>query len=404
MSDALEELIRESRHDLGTAESRKVDWAKVDEGLFARIDEERRAERAQLTSAHGRRWTLVAATLAVAAAVALVVGKARDSRSLDAVQETADDGAGSIVGIDGAGEVLIDGRPVAVGAALHLGDVVEARGAQATIDRPGKLTLVVERGSKATVTHVQGALVLALLEGAVEAQVVPVPSGEAFAVDVDRSRVAVHGTHLRVARAGDHVVVDLNEGVVSIGAAPRIGSTLGSLVTAPAHMEFTAAVPEGTLTVSHEGADVRAPLALSTAQTKGAAVAFAPPAQPKLEPSEPHPSAALAAAARGEARPAAPPPATPAAPAIDPDAEGTITGTVRWCMAERPRAENVTVVVNTTLRLELSADGAVRSARFDPPVAPDVNACAVQTIYKTRFAHGGSVAIPIDFRVPSSAP
>ena len=76
--------------------------------------------------------------------------------------------------------------------------------AQATVDRPGKLTLVLERGTRATITHSQGALVLALDEGAVEAQVVPVPSGEAFAVDVGSSRVAVHGTHLRVARAGGH--------------------------------------------------------------------------------------------------------------------------------------------------------------------------------------------------------
>jgi hypothetical protein len=66
-------------------------------------------------------------------------------------------------------------------------------------------------------------------------------------------------------------------------------------------------------------------------------------------------------------------------------------------MAERPRAENVTVVVRTTLHLELADDGAVRAARFDPPVAPDVNTCAAASIYKVHFAHGGTQAIAIDF-------
>ena len=66
-------------------------------------------------------------------------------------------------------------------------------------------------------------------------------------------------------------------------------------------------------------------------------------------------------------------------------------------MAERPRADNVTVVVSTTLHLDLADDGTVRSARFDPPVAPDVNACAAQSIYRARFAHGGAIALSIDF-------
>jgi hypothetical protein len=82
----------------------------------------------------------------------------------------------------------------------------------------------------------------------------------------------------------------------------------------------------------------------------------------------------------------------------DPNAEATVASVVRACMAERPRIENVTILVSTTLHLELNDDGAVRTARFDPPVAPDVNGCAAQAIYKTRFAHGGAVAIRIDFQ------
>jgi hypothetical protein len=61
------------------------------------------------------------------------------------------------------------------------------------------------------------------------------------------------------------------------------------------------------------------------------------------------------------------------------------------------------VSVSTTLRLSLRDDGSVRSARFDPPVAPDVNACAAQSIYQMRFAHGGSAAVSIDVREPSTS-
>jgi hypothetical protein len=62
------------------------------------------------------------------------------------------------------------------------------------------------------------------------------------------------------------------------------------------------------------------------------------------------------------------------------------------------------VVVSTTVHLGVGPDGAVTSARFDPPVAPDVNACASGAIYKARFSHAGNVAIPVDLKLPSSAP
>ncbi|HEY5242791.1 MAG TPA: hypothetical protein VIJ22_15035 [Polyangiaceae bacterium] len=401
MSDSLDRLVRESRPDLGTREARNVDWAEVDRGLFGRIEDEQRAERARLTSGRSARWAVAAGGLAVAAAIALVVGTSRQTRSIDGAQVVAEEGAGTVTAVEGGGQLLVDGKSVGVGAALRMGDVIEARGAQATIERLGKLTLIFERGSKATVTHVDGALVLALEAGAVEAQVVPVASGEAFAVDVGHSRVAVHGTHLRVARVGEHVMVDLSEGVISLGEAPRIGSTLGSLLTAPAHAEFTTSDAEGTLTLSHDPAVLRAPVSLGASTPVRAglpSVALAPAA--RAETGEVRPP--VAATAPHETHPAPPLPHTVAA--VEPSPEAAIASAVRACLAERPRADNVTVVVSTTVRLGLGPDGAVTSARFDPPVAPDVNVCASGTIYKAHFAHGGSVAIPVDLKLPSSAP
>jgi ferric-dicitrate binding protein FerR (iron transport regulator) len=405
MSDTLDRLVRESRPDMGTREAQNLDWERVDRAVFDRIEAEQRAERASLVRARGGgRWAYVAGGLAAAAALALVVGKLHEPAGAS-VRTVVDETAGNVVAVEGDGQLLVGGHPMVAGGALHLGDVVEARGVQVTVERPGKLSMVIERGTRAEVTHVQGALVLALEEGAVEAQVVPVPSGEAFAVDVGPSRVAVHGTHLRVARAGDHVVVDLSEGVVSLGPAPRVGSTLGALVTAPAHADFSAG-DESSLAVTHDPGALRVPIAIgASTAAKPAAVAAVPVAKAG-EPGDlgARPPAQVLGAPHAEFHPSAPGAAPHATAPVDANPEATIAGAVRWCLSERPHADNVTVVVNTVVYLDVDAEGSVVHARFDPPVAPDVNACASSAIYRARFGHGGTVAVPVDLRLPSSAP
>jgi hypothetical protein len=405
MSDVLDRVLREARADLGKQAPETVDWAAVDRGLFARIAHEERAERARLTPRAKLAWAASALSLSAAAAAALIVGRGSDRRPLDATQPFAEELGANLVAIEGGGEVLLNGKAAAPGALVHRNDVVETRGAEATFERPGKITFVVQGGSRFAVERVQGALVLGLEAGSVEAQVVPVTKGEAFAVGIGHSRVAVHGTHLRVARDRERVLVDLNEGVVSVGEAPRVGSTTGTLVTAPAHAEFFAEDILGTLTVTHDMSAVRAPVALSGAPlSQPASPAAAPALAPsRIDVTEPRGGSALAGApVRAERQAAAP--ASPQVAAADPNAEEAIAAAVRACMVERPSAENVTVSVSTTLYLTLSDDGSVRSARFEPPVAPGVNACAAQSIYRTRFTHGGTATIPVDIKVPSSAP
>ncbi len=415
MKDPLDDLIREARGHLGSREAGGVDWTAVDGALFARIDREQRTEHGRF-AAGGRRWPAVMAAAVAAAAMFAVAVHDRaehgeESLATQAIE--AGDVGGRITGIEGGGEVLVGGRPAMRGATIRLGDVVEVTSGAAIIERPGKLTMRLEGGSRAAVTHTDGALVLALARGAVEAQVVPVPHGEAFAVDVDGSRVAVHGTHLRVARRSDRVTVDLNEGVVAVGNAPRVGSVIGSLVTAPAHAEFTATDLVGSLSVSHEAAGVRAPVTLGpSAGHAEPGVVEAPPAASPEAPAvvagllpasmaARHPGAGpVHVDARGatSSPPNAPPAegAPPSAPASTPEA--TLQAAVRACMDQRQPAENVTVVVSTTLHLELADDGAVRAARFEPPVAPDVNRCAASAIYRTRFPHGGTASIAVDFK------
>jgi ferric-dicitrate binding protein FerR (iron transport regulator) len=393
MTDALDKVLADARRDFGTREAKAVDWAAVEEALFARIEREHRADRAGFAPQRRRGLTLAAVGLAAAAGLAAVLtGKGRDASE---AAGWAAEGAGTIVAIDVDGRdesLLIDGKPAVRGAALRLGDVLETRSSRATLERPGKLTATLEPGSRTVVTHVHGALVLSLEQGAVEAQVVPVASGEAFAVDVDGARVAVHGTHLRVSRAGERVVVDLNEGVIAVGEAPRSGSVIGTLVNAPAHVEFLARDAVGTLTQTHEASAVRRP-----ADARVAA-ADRPMGSSRAEPIVPRPAAPLPREARAEARAAASSAtAKPAVSRIEPSPEEAIALAVRACMAERLHPDNVTLVVSTTLHLELTDDGVVRAARFDPPVAPDVNTCAAQAIYSERFAHGGAAVIAVDF-------
>jgi hypothetical protein len=407
----LQRLIVEAREDLGKRPAPPVDWDRVDRELFDRIE---KSESAALASGRSMRvaWAGGGALISAAAALALVLGRTTEVRPLESVRAVSEDAAGTVVAVEGDGDLLVNGKQAAVGATLRIDDVVEARGAsRATVERAGKVTFVLEHGTRTVVEHVHGSLVLALERGSVEAQVVPVARGEAFAVDVGHARVAVHGTHLRVerqhgnagpSRSGDLVVVDLSEGVVSVGQAPRIGSTTGVLVTAPAHAEFAADDAQGTLSVTHDIALVRAPVALGpVAQARPASPPSQAASAAHAESGEVRGPPALAPPVRGEPRAVAGGGSGLPAQA-DPNADATLAAAVRACFAERPSAANVTVSVSTTLHLILHGDGTVRGARFDPPVAPDVNACAAQSIYRTRFTHGGSADIAVDFREPSS--
>jgi hypothetical protein len=196
-----------------------------------------------------------------------------------------------------------------------------------------------------------------------------------------------------VQREDWRVIVDVNEGIIAVGDAPRSGLVVGAVVVASAHAEFMAFDPLGTLKVSRDPAALRwpapgsAPAQNGNTMTAESHAGMEPPSArtPLARPGEP----------RGEARAAAQ--AASASPAnVAPEVD--LAGIVRKCMADRPRAENLRILVRTTLHLMLGDDGWVQSAQFDPPVAPDVNACAAQSIYRTPSDHGGNVTLSVDFK------
>jgi ferric-dicitrate binding protein FerR (iron transport regulator) len=427
-SPLLRKLVREAREDLGTQEAGGVDWTRVDASLFERIKQERASASEIATSTRRWSWPVLALAATAAASVGFAVGiRGALERAHSPTAETALEGAANVVSIEEGGRILVNGRAARSGATLRLGDVIEAQGGPATLQGVGKLTMRLEGGARAKVTQVRQPVAVALERGALEARVVHVAHGDAFVVELDGARVAVHGTHLRVAREGARVTVDLSEGIVSIDDVRRMGSSAsGTLMVAPAHAEFVVTQPLETLTVTREVAALRTPIELASAAPSPPAARESGTQTPALQALEPRlrdprestrggPRALEAPGTEAEGRvprPEGPPmpnaeghPTAGATAAAGPGpqpkegvGEAEIAKAIRACMADRPRPENVTISVTTTLYLTLAEDGSVRTARFDPPVAPDVNECAAAVIYKSHFVHGGNATVQVDFK------
>jgi hypothetical protein len=188
-----------------------------------------------------------------------------------------------------------------------------------------------------------------------------------------------------------------------------MGATYGTLVTAPSHVEFDATDLAHTLTVEHAPAAVRAPLALplheavtSRLAEPQAPVAREAPTQAGLStPAVPAASVALPgelSRARDRLEPkTSPEPAAPTLAARPP--REAIAAAVSACAAARHRPDNIRVTVTSSLKLKVGPNGAVESARFDPPLLPAIQSCAAAEIYKASLAGsaGSEVSIPIEF-------
>jgi ferric-dicitrate binding protein FerR (iron transport regulator) len=425
----------------------KTEWRTLDESLFAKLDRED-AEATAATRFRGSRaaWGVLAAITAAAAAILVLAGRT-DSDPLgrdnlgDSAQESAHtptlplrERASKLARDEGAGSVLVNKQSASRERELAAGDSIEARGGRAVFVEPSKITWALENASRVSVRHAASPLVLTLEHGAVEAQVAPVSRGEAFAVDVDGARIAVHGTHLRVERIGEKVVVDLTDGVISVGPAPLRGSTYGSLVTAPAHVEFQIEDPRGTMRVEHTASFVRSATSLpledeakkvvANAHALDAAappnsIAITPPPvastplralrAPSAVPpaAAPLPTIAAREAVHVEttAAPTSPSPmpyesvsqSSPEQVASAHPFELGVADSVKACWEKHaPPHGNVAITVRTTLTLVSNEDGVVRVAQFDPPLPPAVQSCASEGIYRSHFAKASRIAIPLE--------
>ncbi len=394
-ADEPNEALRASISDLksDTEASAAPDWDK----LQARIERESTPKKNNVV------WIAVAATLAAAAAGALWMGKSPDDPATVATETTQAPPQQIVVASALLeGQAQINGANAVVGREVFANAHVTSESASAIFDRPNKVRWLLESDSAVSIEHAEGPLVLALEKGGAEAQVVPVPNGEAFAIDVTSAkgnvvRVAVHGTHLRVARVADHVIVDLTEGVISVGAPPKRGSTLGQLVTAPAHVELDIdnMASGGALDVHHDAASVRTPVTLS-AQSK--VTTNDTPAPKPESTAKPSPQPAITSPI------ATPKPAPTDTIVADSNIDERVSNTVRSFVRAQQGTNGVTVIPpkSVTLKLELSDDGYVRTVTFDPPLSPDVQKHISDTLFdpkQTRFVTPADHRVRVDVNI-----
>jgi hypothetical protein len=393
----LDDLIRDAKRE----KTPEPDWKSVDEKLFARLEHERTSQPSSHEQERGGRvvWIGAALSLAAAAAALLIVHPTHDGVDMAraSTQSAGAVVAGNVEVGNHATKNLSSGDRIDVGDQVAYFDSKNASGETA-------VRWSSQAGSVLQVEHAVSPLVLSLEKGIAEAQVTPVSSGEAFAIDVTSSsgevvRVAVHGTHLRVAREGDKVVVDLTEGVVSIGAPPRRGSTIGTLVTAPAHVELDAR-DLSTIRVDHGAAAIRAAErvtpqpATETAQIEAQNTALAtnagatdsiadsiavvrPPAQTQIV----KPPVSFGATTN-----------VTVAPAML-TTQDELANAIASCGRNAVAPE---ITFTTTLVLNVNDDGSVQNARFQPPLLPEARDCAANVIYKrTKLETSGHIDVPI---------
>jgi hypothetical protein len=243
---------------------------------------------------------------------------------------------------------------------------LSARDAELHVVHAARASWTLERHSRAVVLDHGPVVRIRLDAGSLRASVVPTAARERFVVEAGEVRVAVHGTVFRVELQQGQSTVTVQEGVVAVGPR-RAGGATASLLRAPAFAEFAL-----------DGTALERPTVELTE-------ALPPPAPP----------------ARA-ARPSAHPPSQEPGPAGEDEAlllpreltleevEEGLTPLVAIAMRcfeqHTPSAGNLTIRVRTSMVVDVEPHGEVSSLRFDPPLSPAVQECALSEARLVAFA------------------
>lgn len=395
---ALAALTEEAKTAFLPTEPEAAEWAAMEERLVLRLATERALAR------RSRRTQLVVGVVSSLALAAGAIFLIRPAEPLSPSEPTPT--LASVVKGGPRGAALSN-APASGGDSLFQGDPVEVTGGPLAFEVPGAGAALVtprraiwaldpagEGSAKAVLTKATSAtLVVALERGALEADVTPERDGEAFAVDVagaaGTTRVAVHGTHLRVARKGDHVTIDLSEGVVVVGA-PGTGLTTGLELRAPAHLELEAGAAPSAAQVTRDARPAWALDLVAAGQPPAGSASAAAPVDPV-----PDPDPESTATKPNPARPVAPPPAPVAL--TEARALAAIQVDLKRCVAQAAVPGAVRVSIDSELSVEVRADGTVAGTRFTPPLAPAIQECASGAIFARRIEGPRTLVIPVKF-------
>lgn len=325
--DLLDRLVREARDEARP----ELDWDGMEQRLMQRLDSEAPA------SAHPSpkwRWALA---VAAAALVALGAGKLLQR-----------DDSGSVAWTDPAAAPRLHTESSVDGRRLTRGDEIRAGSVPTVVTHAGHAKWTLSPGGTAAVAESGKIITLKLGHGAIDAEVVPSTMPETFAIEVEETRVAVHGTRFHVERGPDGVVVEVSEGVVGVGPVSDRGQ------------------PRWWL-------------------RKGDSGSFRPDGR-------------LGEVKRGDAVPAeTEQPATPARPTVrlplQADAKElqraleALSRSATECFASSTIAEGqVRIQVETVMSVRVAPDGSVGSVSFEPPLAPAVVQCVQAASKKQRLS------------------
>ncbi|WP_437752840.1 FecR family protein [Sorangium sp. So ce1389] len=401
-------------------------WDAIERELFARIEKPAPVRRAAppQRSPLGRALGFAAAAAAIAFAI-LAAGRSAPPVAATSTPPRARDVAEIPRAAGDAGMAGdLDFR------ALRPGDSVETAAHSVSFTDVGSVRWTLLPNSRAVVRAVGTAgvgHVIALERGSVRADVVTrAPEEglvEAFAVEVDGTRVAVHGTLFTVTRLDGRVEVDVEHGTVAVGPAAYRGATTARLLVGPSRGTFSLdggrdarllqrpaqpdsappvappepsrppALPRPTTASAHPPSGAAALAAVGAASDEPAAASASavaeplPPPPAELASAEPaSTTSAPVAAAPVAAAPASEPQVASAPPAFTP---ASVQSMLSSCFARESAGSSSSVrkSIVSTLRISVRPDGSVASMRFNPPLRPSLQACA-EGLYRGRFAEG----------------
>lgn len=250
------------------------------------------------------------------------------------------------------------------GDALSAEDLIASDASAIEVVHRDRAHWTLEPNSRALVLSHGDVVRVRLIAGALKADVTPSPKAERFVVEAAGTRVAVHGTVFRVQLQGEQTLVDVEQGVVSVGPRER-PSVSTALLRGPTRGAFT---------------------------LEGAALSPGTPAHSashRLVLSHPHRVPSGAASTELSA-PDAAPEASARHPLTIGEAEAgvaVVVSAVSRCFKEHTEdSHDVRVSARTELTLEVTADGVVSEVSFSPPLSPLVQSCGQREALLVPFA------------------
>ena len=235
---------------------------------------------------------------------------------------------------------------------------------------------------------------LRLDAGSLSAEVTHAERPESFVVHAGATRIAVHGTRFSVQRRQARVLVHVTEGVVAVSPLHAAASAQERwLLHAPARGDFSEDGSAGHViarevekpkpNATRSRASRRAPAASTHVPAAPSGSATAEQSVPEgAESLEGQPPAELSAEAGAPAE-------IPATLSIG-DVEAGLTQVIdalSGCFQQHmPARGDMRVTARTTLTLSVGPDGRIASSQFNPPLAPNVSACALRASGAVRFA------------------